>query len=120
MAYLCRCRKYIVQTAWTSINAGWRFVSCPDRVCNFFVWLELQLCDRALVIILGLIRRINMLEAQQGIERDRSVTTAATYVHFTTGRETEKKYCSKALFFLVLTWMWLLLSYICSHNGQAN
>lgn len=57
-----------------------------------------------------------MLEAEQGIERDASVITAGEHAQ-SIGATVERKCCNKALFLLVLTWIWLVLSYIFSNTG---
>ncbi|KAK1350636.1 GRF-type domain-containing protein [Heracleum sosnowskyi] len=65
MAAKCYCGAWAVQqTAWTSANAGRRFLACPFRKCGFFNWIDPPLCDRARAIIPGLIRRMNRLEAE--------------------------------------------------------
>lgn len=50
-----------------------------------------------------------MLEAEQGIERDASVITAGEHAQ-SIGATVERKCCSKTLFLLVLTWIWLVPS----------
>ncbi|KAK1388689.1 hypothetical protein POM88_016867 [Heracleum sosnowskyi] len=102
MANMCYCRKRAAQQmAWTTTNASRRFLACPDRCCNYFRWIDSPLCPRAQVIIPGLIRRINALEAQQRTGGD-----------IMTGAEEEevdvvdkRKCCNKTMSLLIFTWI---------------
>lgn len=103
MGDLCYCRKLVVvQTAWTDTNAGRRFLTCADRRCHFFRWLDAPLCHRAAVIIPGLIRRINKLEAElKSVEAsNRQLVHSANYLNM-----------SKLM--LIVTWM-LIFGYMFS------
>ncbi|GAB2292718.1 hypothetical protein Dimus_026955 [Dionaea muscipula] len=51
-------------TSRTDDNPGRRFMQCPRRDCNHFTWIDDPLSEPASEIIRGLLRRINMLEAQ--------------------------------------------------------
>ncbi|GAB2284401.1 hypothetical protein Dimus_018855 [Dionaea muscipula] len=59
----CGIRRKIY-TSRTDDNSGRRFMQCPRRDCNHFTWIDDLLSDPASEIIRGLLRRINMLEAQ--------------------------------------------------------
>ncbi|KAL7120414.1 hypothetical protein ACP275_02G121200 [Erythranthe tilingii] len=52
---ICRCGLHtFVQTSWTSLNPGRRFVTCPKRDgnrCKFYEWCDPEICDRRKKII---------------------------------------------------------------------
>lgn len=53
-----------------SINDGRRFLGCVNWSdcdqggCNFFVWLDPPLCERAKMVIPGLIRKLETMDAK--------------------------------------------------------
>nr|KAJ0184686.1 hypothetical protein LSAT_V11C900486280 [Lactuca sativa] len=66
---LCFCGNVVVvRTSWTSQNLGCCFYSCPKMgsKCGFLGWLEPPMCQRSIVIILGLLRTINSYEVEVG------------------------------------------------------
>ncbi|KAH7864598.1 hypothetical protein Vadar_031539 [Vaccinium darrowii] len=46
------------------MNPGRRFSSCPNNNCKDFVWVDPPMCQRAVQIIPGLLRRSNRLEVE--------------------------------------------------------
>ncbi|KAF4403656.1 hypothetical protein G4B88_002509 [Cannabis sativa] len=69
--HLCRCdppRVAEMKTSWTNKNPGRRFVRCPfhqqEQGCNFWMWYDPPMCERALVVIPGLLRKIRNLEME--------------------------------------------------------
>ncbi|WOH11090.1 hypothetical protein DCAR_0830569 [Daucus carota subsp. sativus] len=91
MAVKCGCGALAEQhTAWTTANAGRCFVAYPP------------LCDRARVIIPGLVRRINALEAEtQYFETLKGTLYEERYA------DVEKRKnggCSSVLLLLIVTW----------------
>ncbi|KAI8536537.1 hypothetical protein RHMOL_Rhmol10G0265000 [Rhododendron molle] len=53
-----------LQTPWTPVNPGRRFVACPKKKCNDFDWLDPPMCKRSVQIILGLLRMRNKMEEE--------------------------------------------------------
>ncbi|GAB2272687.1 hypothetical protein Dimus_007509 [Dionaea muscipula] len=68
VGHVSNCRNYGIRrkmyTSRTDDNPGRRFMQCPRRDCNHFTWIDDPLSKPASEIIRGLLRRINMLEAQ--------------------------------------------------------
>ncbi|GKF16831.1 zinc finger, GRF-type containing protein, partial [Tanacetum coccineum] len=64
---LCYCGHLAVtRKSWTDINPGRRFLACPQingESCHFFNWVDIPMCQRALMIIPGLLRVRNRMEA---------------------------------------------------------
>lgn len=63
---ICYCGKLAAdRVAWTDANAGRRFRNCIEgsRGCNYFQWVDGPLCSRAQIVIPGLLRRLNNMEA---------------------------------------------------------
>ena len=85
-------------TSWTSNNAGRRLRTCPDRRCSFFAWIDPPMCERAKIVILGLIRRINNPEGSQGKDAPFEAEVENECVGV------EGRACSTSLFLLILTW----------------
>ncbi|GKA18849.1 zinc finger, GRF-type containing protein [Tanacetum coccineum] len=56
----------LIQTSWTQANPGRRFHSCARTVnpCRYFWWVDPAMCARSTVIIPGLLRNINNLQAE--------------------------------------------------------
>lgn len=102
----------MAKTAWTNSNAGRRFYSC-DR-CRFFRWLDGPLCERAQLIIPGLLRRIKYLEGQQlqaCSDELEGLSLGLKVIE-------EKNGSSKLpLALLILTWIGILLYWICREEG---
>lgn len=120
MAERCYCGNWVVpKTAWTTSNAGRRFFSC-DR-CRFFRWLDDPLCQRARVIIPGLIRRINNLEAQlkRGESSNAGICSSEVHCEVEGSRiisevVSEKKSGSNtALTLLIVTWIAIFVFSFC-------
>lgn len=106
MAELCLCLKpslAVVHTTWTPSNAGRRFTGCANCKCQYFRWVIL-LCDRARLIVPGLIRRINHLEEEKQQLKtnnlEKKQNEAVGYLQ-----------CSTTMKMLLVTWV-LLVSYI--------
>ena len=95
-------------TAWTSNNAGRRFRTCPDRMCRFFAWIDPPMCERAKIVIPGLIRRINNLEGGQGKPAPFEAELESE-CHGVEGRA-----CSTSLFLLILTWFGIFVFFFFS------
>ncbi|KAI8009455.1 DNA topoisomerase 3-alpha [Camellia lanceoleosa] len=57
-------RRRLIHTAWTDTNPGRRFLSFPNSGCNHFTWIDPPMCDRAVQIIPGLLKKLNKMEAQ--------------------------------------------------------
>ncbi|PWA43824.1 zinc finger, GRF-type [Artemisia annua] len=63
----CWCGKQaILRTLWTVANPGRRFYCCPDQgsSCRFIGWFDREMCARSRMIIPGLLRGRNELEAR--------------------------------------------------------
>lgn len=94
----------VVHTACNSSNAGLRFSGCGKCKCDYFRWVDPPLCDRAQLIIPGLIKRINLLEEEkkqlETINLGRKQNEAAAYFE-----------CSTTMKMLLVTWL-LIVSYI--------
>ncbi|KAG8388721.1 hypothetical protein BUALT_Bualt02G0154800 [Buddleja alternifolia] len=59
----CHCKKVVViRTSWTKKNPGRRFYACEIGKCSFFDWEDDPMCARSMVIIPGLLAKINKLE----------------------------------------------------------
>ncbi|PWA56506.1 zinc finger, GRF-type [Artemisia annua] len=64
----CWCgRQTIVHTSFTAINPWRRFYACPDQAsdCRFLGWYHPQMCACSTMIIQGLLRPRNELEAHK-------------------------------------------------------
>ncbi|GJU92087.1 zinc finger, GRF-type containing protein [Tanacetum coccineum] len=62
----CHCGKHeVIYTSWTPRNPGHRFYACPNLEldCKFIDWVDLAMCQRAVVIIPRLLRNTNNLQA---------------------------------------------------------
>lgn len=114
MGERCVCGAWInAKTAWTSLNAGRRFISC-DR-CRYFRWLDAPLCERARIIIPGLLRRINHLESLQS-EAEFGRTVVCSNEAAGEGLkviEDVKPTSNLPLTLLVVTWMAIFLYWFC-------
>ncbi|GJX13157.1 zinc finger, GRF-type containing protein [Tanacetum coccineum] len=56
----------VTRTSWTDANPGRRFLGCPlieGQRCIYFGWLDPPICQRAMLIIPGLLRARNRMEA---------------------------------------------------------
>ncbi|GKG55980.1 hypothetical protein Tco_0574874, partial [Tanacetum coccineum] len=56
----------VTRTSWTDANPGHKFLGCPQIEGQrniYFGWLDPPMCQRALIIIPGLLRSRNRLEA---------------------------------------------------------
>ncbi|GKC86552.1 hypothetical protein Tco_1147201 [Tanacetum coccineum] len=54
------------RTSWTDTNPGCRFLGCPKiegQRSIYFQWLDPPMCQRAMLIIPGLLRARNRMEA---------------------------------------------------------
>ncbi|KAK1397578.1 hypothetical protein POM88_007441 [Heracleum sosnowskyi] len=126
MAERCLCGNWLVaKTAWTSSNAGRRFMAC-DR-CRYFRWVDGPLCERARLIILGLLRRINNLERQQqemecrrvGLcpdEGERSMVCSKSASKSTEENKSSEEIKSSSnipLTLLIVTWIAIFVYIIC-------
>ncbi|GJT78830.1 zinc finger, GRF-type containing protein [Tanacetum coccineum] len=64
---LCFCGlPAVTRTSWIDANPGRRFLGCPQiegQRCIYFGLLDPPMCQRALMIIPGLLRASNRLEA---------------------------------------------------------
>ncbi|GKB99822.1 zinc finger, GRF-type containing protein [Tanacetum coccineum] len=66
---MVRCRicgsPCVIKTSWTPTNSGRRFFCCSKRGsnCGIIDWFDPLMCDRAVQIIPGLLRRMNDLQA---------------------------------------------------------
>ncbi|CAL5364117.1 unnamed protein product [Camellia sinensis] len=57
-------RRRLIHTAWTDTNPERRFLSCPNNGFNHFTRVDPPICDQAVQIILGLLKKLNEMEAQ--------------------------------------------------------
>ncbi|KAI7990449.1 hypothetical protein LOK49_LG12G02497 [Camellia lanceoleosa] len=57
-------RKRLIHTTWTNTNPGRRFLSCPNNGYNQFTWVDPPMCNRAMQIIPGLLKKLNEMETQ--------------------------------------------------------
>ncbi|PWA38768.1 zinc finger, GRF-type [Artemisia annua] len=80
----CACgRRAVIRTSWTNINPGRRFYSCPqkDSNCPFIDWVDPPMCPRSVLIIPGLLRGRNTLEANlRQAEQDRARLRSYLYL----------------------------------------
>ncbi|GJV85981.1 zinc finger, GRF-type containing protein [Tanacetum coccineum] len=64
---LCLCGlPAVTRTSWTDTNPGHRFLGClkiEGQRCIYFHWLDPPICQRAMLIISGLLRARNRMEA---------------------------------------------------------
>ncbi|GKB00967.1 zinc finger, GRF-type containing protein [Tanacetum coccineum] len=65
---LCFCgHPAVTRTSWTDVNPGRRFLACPQlngERCIYFDWVvDPPMCQRDMMIIPGLLRVRNMMEA---------------------------------------------------------
>ncbi|PIN21872.1 DNA topoisomerase [Handroanthus impetiginosus] len=61
----CYCRKVArLRTSWTDANPGRRFFNCSSTAsgCDFFCWKDPPMCNRVLLVIPGLLRKLNQIE----------------------------------------------------------
>ncbi|GKC61567.1 hypothetical protein Tco_1089165 [Tanacetum coccineum] len=68
----------MVRTSWTPRHPGRRFLSCPDvgLNCRFIDWVDPPMCQRSTLIIPGLLRNINNLQAQLSIFHHLNILTS--------------------------------------------
>ncbi|KAH7858504.1 hypothetical protein Vadar_024703 [Vaccinium darrowii] len=72
---ICFCgRVEKINCSWTTSNPGRRFIGCEHYgkpgACGYFMWVDTSMCDRARVVIPGLLRSIRRLEAQVRREKE--------------------------------------------------
>ena len=61
----CHCGMIAAErVASTDANAGRRFRNCSNGGCGFFKWVDAPLCNRAKVVIPGLLRRLRSMKAE--------------------------------------------------------
>ena len=61
----CHCGMIAAErVAWTDANAGRRFRNCSNGGCGFFKLVDAPLCNRAKVVIPGLLRRLRSIESK--------------------------------------------------------
>ncbi|KAL0456226.1 UNVERIFIED_CONTAM: hypothetical protein Slati_0961800 [Sesamum latifolium] len=62
----CQCGMPIVtKTSWTNTNPGRRFLGfgrSTGGYCDVFEWIDPPMCDRSVVIISGLLKKLNAYE----------------------------------------------------------
>lgn len=111
MSEMCVCGNWIIQqTAWTEANAGRRFITCSNRRCNLsFRWLDEPLCGRAKIIIPGLLRRVNRLEAEKTELELKAQTSKGKNGAFC---------CTWPMIFLLLTWF-VIIAYIIGKKDEG-
>ena len=100
MSY-CHCGRLAAdRVAWTDANAGRRFRNCCDGSggCRYFQWVDAPLCNRAKVVIPGLLRRLNAMEAHHKLEL----------------LEVQKRESRKWMFRSVICFVILMLVCLCS------
>ena len=62
----CPCGKSTkMVTSWTSRNPGRRYAVCADGGCDFWDWIDGEMCRRSIEVIPGLLRRVNATEQQR-------------------------------------------------------
>ncbi|KAL8046255.1 hypothetical protein ABFX02_08G165700 [Erythranthe guttata] len=70
--FVCHCGLAVkVQTSWTDLNPGRRFVTCPTRganKCQFYYWCDAKICDRGKIIIPGLLKKLNALQSKVAVQ----------------------------------------------------
>ncbi|GER30819.1 GRF zinc finger containing protein, partial [Striga asiatica] len=76
----CYCgERPVIRTSWTSDNLGCRFRSCIEYEgeenpgCNFFSWVDPPMCRRSTEIIPGLLRKSNVLRAENEELREENI-----------------------------------------------
>ncbi|GKG36184.1 zinc finger, GRF-type containing protein, partial [Tanacetum coccineum] len=64
---LCFCgHPAVTRTSWTDINPCRRFLACLQlngERCIYFDWVDPHVCQGAMMVILGLLRVRNKMEA---------------------------------------------------------
>ncbi|GER40470.1 GRF zinc finger containing protein [Striga asiatica] len=76
----CYCgERSVIRTSWTSENPGRRFRSCIEYEgegnpeCDFFSWVDPPMCRRSTEIIPGLLRKSNVLRAENEELREENI-----------------------------------------------
>ncbi|BFG16214.1 hypothetical protein CerSpe_024880 [Prunus speciosa] len=100
-AMVCWCCKNArILTSWTISNLGRRFAVCAKGRggCNFWVWYDMEMCERSKVVILGLLKWRDKLENSLAKARRREKVLWAA---------------------LVVSWM-LIAMFFLRGNGGSN
>ena len=117
MAEHCGCGNIIVvRTSWTDSNPGRRFISC-DR-CRYFRWIDGPLCEHARIIIPGLLRKINTLEAQVNRAAGDGLVMGLSEGDVCSSQKEVKPVesicgCKTSLSLLILTWIVIFIYCLC-------
>ncbi|KAH7866229.1 hypothetical protein Vadar_017434 [Vaccinium darrowii] len=64
-----RGNRRVLQTSWTNVNPGRRFVDCPNDSCKDFEWFDPPMCPRSVQIIPGLLRVRNNMEKELSVRK---------------------------------------------------
>ncbi|KAL4556122.1 hypothetical protein LXL04_038765 [Taraxacum kok-saghyz] len=70
---MCRCGSEETRTtSWSDINPGRQFWRCsrPSMSCGFVGWIDPPMCPRAVQVIPGLLRAMNMLEERERLAHE--------------------------------------------------
>lgn len=99
----CHCGKLAAdRVAWTDANAGRRFRNCSMGWCGFFQWVDAPLCNRAKVVIPGLLRRLRAMES----EHEKQLV------------EVQKRESRKWIYRIVLGFVFFCLAYVFSASAE--
>ncbi|CAB4263096.1 unnamed protein product [Prunus armeniaca] len=99
-AIVCWCGKNArIRTSWTISNPGRRFAVCAKGRggCDFWVWYDVEMCERSKVMILGLLKSRGKLENSLAKARRREKVLWAA---------------------LVVLWMLIAMSYFGGNGGS--
>ncbi|CAL9023401.1 unnamed protein product [Prunus brigantina] len=99
-AMVCWCGKNArIQTSWTISNPGRRFAMCAKGRggCDFWVWYDVEMCERSKVVIPGLLKSWDKLENSLAKARHREKVLWAT---------------------LVVSWMLIAMSFFGRNGGS--
>ncbi|KAL7104001.1 hypothetical protein ACP275_08G216500 [Erythranthe tilingii] len=74
-AHTCKCGIELpINTSWTDKNPGRRFLACANYMkvshCNYFEWVDPEMCVRSKQIIPGLLKKLNKLEDDMKEEKE--------------------------------------------------
>ena len=70
----CYCENPVnLKISWSNLNPGRRFVGCKSygssSTCRFFSWYDPPMNDRARVVLVGLLKKVKVVESQRKNER---------------------------------------------------
>ena len=103
----CSCgAQTSVKTAKTADNYGRRFIGCgrygSQSTCSTFRWMDEEMCDRSKVIIGRLLRKIETLDREIKICREREEQYMALIREIESYRRKQNLYKNAMVVFIVI------------------